>query len=70
MPVIVPDDLWRDVKKHYTRSARRLASFIETHPEQHECIEPTGTSLMKLGNLIRALSRANKAEKKTTTSHS
>lgn len=64
MSVIVPDDLWQDVRKHYRRAAKRLANFIEKHPEQHECIAPTGAEMMKLGMLLRALAKANKDEEK------
>jgi hypothetical protein len=64
MTVIVPDDLWKDVRKRYRRCARRLSKFIETHPEQHDCIAPTGEAVMELGKLLRALSKANKDEQK------
>lgn len=64
MSVIVPDDLWRDVRKHYGRAAKRLAKFMEKHPEQHECISPTGKEMMRLGRLLRALAIANREEQK------
>jgi hypothetical protein len=63
MSVIVPDDIWREVRQHYARASKRLGRFIETHPEQGNCIAPTGKEMIKLGELIRALTRANKAEK-------
>ena len=64
MSVIVPNDLWKDVRRHYGRAAKRLAKFIEKHPEQHDCIAPTGEAVMELGKLLRALSRANAEEEK------
>jgi hypothetical protein len=62
MTIIIPDDIWKDVRKKYGRCARRLSEFIETHPEQHQCIAPTGEAVMDLGNLLRALIKANKDE--------
>lgn len=62
--VIVPDDIWKDVRKRHKRCLQKLSRFIEEHPEQHKCIAPTGKEMMELGRLLRALSRANRKEEK------
>lgn len=62
--MIVPDDLWKELSGHVGRAAHKLGRFIQTHPEQGKCIAPTGDEMLRLRALVRALTKANKDEKK------
>lgn len=62
--MIVPDDLWKELSGHVGRAAKRLGRFIQTHPEQGKCIAPTGEEVLRLRTLVRALTKANRAEKR------
>lgn len=61
--IIIPDDVWVKIARSHTKTVRAYMKFVATHPEQCECINPTGAAIKRHGNLIVAIEDANTAEK-------